>query len=53
VALVWLVLPDTREVLVKSSAGEERFGSAQRLPVTGLLPGLEPEVARFFAQLDR
>jgi Uma2 family endonuclease len=53
VALVWLVLPVTREVLVKSSAGEQRFGRAQRLPATSLLPGLEPEVTQLFAQLER
>jgi len=40
-------------VLVISSDGEKRYGRADRLPATDLLPGLEPEVARFFAQLDR
>jgi Uma2 family endonuclease len=53
VPVVWLVLPATREVLVIDSQGERRFGSAQRLPANQLLPGLEPELSRFFAQLDK
>jgi Uma2 family endonuclease len=53
VALVWLVLPDTREVVVIRAGGEQRFGRGQRLAATDLLPGLEPEVAQFFVQLDR
>jgi Uma2 family endonuclease len=53
VALVWLVLPHQREVVVITPAGEERFTGTQRLPPTSLLPGLEPEVARFFIQLQR
>jgi Uma2 family endonuclease len=53
VKLVWLVLPHTREVLVVSSAGTTRFGAGGHLPASELLPGLEPEVARFFARLER
>jgi Uma2 family endonuclease len=53
VRLIWLVLPDTREVLVISSDGERRLGRGERIGTTELLPGLEPEVARLFAQLDR
>lgn len=53
VALVWLVLPETREVVVIHSNGAARFDRTQRLPATERLPDLEPEVARLFAQLDR
>jgi Uma2 family endonuclease len=53
VAVVWLVLPETREVLVIMSSGEKRFGRADRVDAHEMLPGLEPEVARLFAQLDR
>lgn len=53
VRLIWLVLPDTREVLVISSDGERRLGRGERMGTTESLPGLEPEVARLFAQLDR
>jgi Uma2 family endonuclease len=53
VRLVWLVLPETREVIVVEQASEQRFGHGERLPETELLPGLDPHVARFFAQLDR
>jgi Uma2 family endonuclease len=53
VSVVWLVFPDTREVLVLSTAGEKRLATGQSLPPDERLPNLEPEVARFFAQLDR
>lgn len=50
---MWLVFPDTREVLVLSIAGEQRLATGQSLPPDERLPNLEPEVARFFTQLDR
>jgi Uma2 family endonuclease len=53
VAVVWLVLPESREVAVLRSAGEVRYQRGQRLAQMEELPGLTPEVARFFAQLDR
>jgi Uma2 family endonuclease len=53
VRVVWLVLPDTREVLVLTQEGESRHGPKDRLPATALLPGLEPAVDRFFVQLNR
>jgi Uma2 family endonuclease len=53
VAVVWLVLPETREVVVIMASGERRFGRTDRVDAHEMLPGLEPEVARFFAQLDR
>jgi Uma2 family endonuclease len=53
VAVVWLVLPESREVAVLRSTGELRYQHDQRLAELEELPGLVPEVARFFAQLDR
>jgi Uma2 family endonuclease len=53
VALVWLVLPATREVVVMDSSGDRRYGVRERLTSIDVLPDLEPEVSRFFAQLDR
>lgn len=53
VGVVWLVLPETREVVVIRDGRTERFGRGESLSATESLPGLEPEVARFFAQIDR
>jgi Uma2 family endonuclease len=53
VAVVWLVFPEVREVAVLRSAGEVRYQRGERLAEMVELPGLIPEVARFFAQLDR
>jgi Uma2 family endonuclease len=53
VPIIWLVLPDTREVVVIVPTGASRFGRADRLPRSDLRPGLEPEVSRFFLQLER
>ncbi len=51
VAVVWLVLPDTREVVVITAEAEHRYGLGGRLAEDDRLPGLVPEVARFFGQL--
>ena len=53
VSTVWLVLPETREVVVVTAGSETRCRSPDRLPSDEHLPGLEPEVARLFAQIDR
>jgi Uma2 family endonuclease len=53
VSLVWLVIPESREVLVFSGEAEQRFGRGQRLPEATELPSLHPDVDRFFAQLDQ
>jgi Uma2 family endonuclease len=53
VSVVWLVLPESREVVVVDSSGKKRFASGKRIAPNVELPGLEPEVARLFAQLDR
>src|SRR5262249_7004945 len=51
VLIVWLVLPETREVVVIDESGDQRFGIGQELPVVPHLPGLRPPVAAFFSQL--
>ena len=53
VCAVWLVLPETREVIVVTAGRESRHPRGERLPARPELPGLEPEVAAFFRQLDR
>lgn len=53
VRVVWLVLPESREVLVVRSGGESRHGSTDELPSEPELPELAPRVARFFAQIDQ
>ena len=52
VGVVWLVLPETREVIVIRPGAETRARRGERLPPHPDLPGLEPEVDRFFRQLD-
>jgi Uma2 family endonuclease len=52
VSVVWLVLPESREVLQLRSDGELRFGVGTALPANEALPGLTPAVPEFFSQLD-
>ena len=52
VAVVWLALPKTREVVVVTAGGETRHAVGDRLPPHPALRGLEPAVERFFRQLD-
>ena len=52
VAVVWLVLPKSRDVLVVTAGGETRHAAGDRLPPNPALPDLEPPVERFFRQLD-
>ena len=52
VAVVWLVLPKARELIVVTAGGETRHAVGYRLPPHPALPGLEPAVERFFRQLD-
>jgi Uma2 family endonuclease len=52
VGVVWLVLPDRREIVVLSSAGENRYAAADRLPERPELPGLTLAVRELFVQLD-
>jgi Uma2 family endonuclease len=51
VGIVWLVLPETREVVVIDESGDSRFGVGQHLPPHAELPGLGPAVDAFFSQL--
>jgi Uma2 family endonuclease len=50
-AVVWLVLPARREVVVLTSDRESRHTEGDRLPAHPALPDLAPDVARFFRQL--
>lgn len=52
VAAVWIVLPELREVIAITTAGETRHRMGERLPSHPGLPGLEPEVRQFFTQLE-
>lgn len=51
VRVVWLVLPETREIVIVRPSGETRHAAGQRLPPHPDLPGLQPDVDRFFRQL--
>lgn len=51
VLVVWLVLPDAREVVALTRAGGSRHGTEATLPPHDALPDLSPEVRRFFLQL--
>jgi hypothetical protein len=52
VATVWLVLPESREVIVVTPAGPARHDRLARLPESPSLPGLGPQVAELFVQID-
>ncbi len=52
VRIVWLVLPQSREVVVLSSRGEQRHGLGGSLPPQPELPGLSPTVDDLFVQLS-
>ena len=51
VQVVLVVLPESREVLVVTSAGESRCRSGETLPAHPLLPDLNPRVDEFFTQI--
>src|SRR5690606_16186277 len=52
VAIVWIVLPDSREVLVLRRDAESRYSRGERIAESPRLPGFAPETSRLFAQLD-
>jgi Uma2 family endonuclease len=52
VQVVWLVLPETRTVLVLAPGTETRFAADAQLPEHPALPGLAPRVRELFLQLD-
>jgi Uma2 family endonuclease len=53
VQVVWLIFPESREVIVLRSGTESRHRPGEQLPAHPDLPGLAPEVDRFFQQLSR
>ena len=52
VAVVWILLPKEREILVVTRAGESRHGMGDRLPPDPRLPDLAPPVDELFAQIS-
>jgi len=53
VAVVWLLHPRSRHVIVVTRAGETRHELGDRLPPFPDLPDLTPEVAELFWQVSR
>lgn len=51
VEIVWLVLHETRDVVVLTRAGESRHSVGERLPAHDALEGLAPAVADLFSRL--
>jgi Uma2 family endonuclease len=51
-AVVWIVLPAPREVLVVTRSAETRHVMGELLPVEPALPELRPEVREFFSELE-
>jgi Uma2 family endonuclease len=49
--IVWIVAPDTREVVVLRERQEQRYRSGETIPAELELPGLEVEVSHIFAKL--
>ncbi|TMB45658.1 MAG: Uma2 family endonuclease [Deltaproteobacteria bacterium] len=52
VAVVWLLFPKEREVVVVTRTGESRHRMGERLPSDPRLPGLEPLVEELFLQVS-
>lgn len=53
VAVVWLVFPESREVVVIEEAGERRICAGEPMPSHATLPGLTPTVDELFVQTAR
>jgi len=53
VEVVWVLVPRTRRVIVKTSAGSLELGPGDRLAAHPSLPGLEPRVDDLFRQVRR
>ena len=51
VTVVWLVMPETREVIILRAGAESRHGREELLPAHPELPELRPSVAAIFRQL--
>jgi Uma2 family endonuclease len=52
VAVVWIVLPESKTVVVVDRSGSTAFGAEARLPRITELPGLEPGVSELFVQIS-
>ena len=52
VEIVWLVLPEPRQVVVVTAAGQDRRRSGEVLPAHAGLPDLTPPVDDFFVQIS-
>jgi Uma2 family endonuclease len=52
VEVVWIVLPEQREVVAITAKAEQRCGSGDALPPPSALPDLTPAVDEFFVQID-
>lgn len=52
VSVVWIVLPQIRALLVVTGHDVKRFGRGDTVPSIAELPGLAPQVADLFVQLD-
>ena len=52
VTVVWIVVPETRQVVVVTGGGAHTYGSSRSLPEQEQLPGLAPAVDDLFFQLD-
>jgi len=53
VSVVWIVVPEQREVLVITREGDSRHGRGDRLPPHSQLPDLAPAVDDLFFQISR
>ena len=53
VPIVWIVLPESREVVVLTHEGARRYGLGDRLPSDPRLPDLAPAVDEFFVQISQ
>jgi hypothetical protein len=51
VEVVWIVLPEQREVIVVTPSGQARHLSGEHVPESAALPGLAPAVDDFFVQV--
>jgi hypothetical protein len=52
IRVVWLVLPDTRSVIVVNSSRAIVLAAAERIAEVPGLPGLSPSVRELFVQID-
>jgi Uma2 family endonuclease len=53
VLIVWILLPEERQIIVLTREGESRHGMGERLPSDPRLPDLAPLVDELFVQVSR